>query len=89
MRFPTRKPLKKDCQRPVASLSSLVAYRLRFRCRKPRVTVLANPPFAFSTHFHSPDKPITPLPTPSNLSTSLHLIRIRPSRSNESVSKIE
>ena len=43
--------------------------------------------FDFSTHFHSRNKPITPLPTPSNLSTSLHPIRIRPSRSNESFRK--
>jgi hypothetical protein len=41
----------------------------------------------FSPLFHSRNKPITPLPTPSNLSTSLHPIRMRPSRSNESVSK--
>jgi hypothetical protein len=47
------------------------------------------PPSDFSTHFHSRNKPITPLPTPSNLSTSLHPIRIRPSRSNESVSKTD
>src|SRR5579872_4262158 len=42
--------------------------------------------FNFSAHFHSRNKPITPLPTLSNLSTSLHPIRIRPSRSNASVS---
>ncbi len=41
------------------------------------------PSSGFSTHFHSRNKPITPPPTPSNLSTSLHSIRIRPSRSND------
>ncbi len=37
----------------------------------------------FSTHFHSRNKPITPRPTPSILSTSASPIRIRPPRSNE------
>jgi len=45
--------------------------------------------FNFSTHFHSRNKPITPLPTPSNFSTSLLPIRIHPSRSNKSVSNIQ
>jgi len=43
--------------------------------------------FGFSTHFHSRSKPITPRPTPSNLATSATLVRIRPSRSNESLSR--
>jgi hypothetical protein len=52
----------------------------------PRIAFIRGS-FDFSTHFHSRNKPITPLPTSSNLSTSLHPIRIRPSRSNESFSK--
>jgi len=53
------------------------------------VFLISISPVHFSADFHSRNKPITPLSTPSNLSTSLHPIRIRPSRSNESVSKTE
>jgi hypothetical protein len=82
--------------------SSRVAYRLRFCFFANGGHLLLFPRFYsllsahcslltvsphFSTHFHSRNKPITPLPTPSNLTTSLDPIRIRPSRSNESVSK--
>src|SRR5271170_1690083 len=37
----------------------------------------------FSTHFHSRDKAINPRSTPSNLSTSIYLIRIHALRSNK------
>jgi hypothetical protein len=55
--------------------------RIQTSTHYPLFTTLSPP--HFSTHFHSRINPITPRPTPSNLSTSATLIRIRPARSNK------